>query len=252
MGIVGEEGSMRVHYLQHVPFEGPGCIADWVTAGGHTLTSTHFYRGDSPPEIRDLDWLVVMGGPMNIYEHERHPWLIEEKAFLRRVIDAGKTVIGVCLGAQLIADVLGAAVTRGAHKEIGWLPIDLTPEARRSSVLGFLPGSFPVFHWHGDTFGIPEGAVHLAESAACKNQAFLYSGRVLALQFHLESTPESVAQILAHCADDITPSRYVQTPEQMQSAGSEQYRELKTILFGILDRLPMPANAPVEGPLDGR
>ena len=231
---------MRVHYLQHVPFEGPARVAAWVAAKGHSLTSTHVYRGDALPEIDALDWLVVMGGPMNIYEHDRYPWLVDEKAFLRQVIEAGKTVIGICLGAQLIADVLGAEVIRGEHKEIGWFPIRLTPEACESTLLGFLPASLPVFHWHGDTFPIPEGAVHLAESAACKSQAFLYAGRVLGLQFHLESTPESVAQILAHCADEVVPAPYVQTPEQIQSAGTERYRELNEVLYRILDRLPTP------------
>src|SRR5271170_6697939 len=123
------EGKMRIHYFQHVPFEGLGCIAQWAAEKEHTVTATRFYLDEPAPNPGEIDWLVVMGGPMNIYEEAEYPWLAREKRFIGEAIRGGKTVIGICLGAQLIADVMGGPVTRNLEKEIGWFPIELTPEA---------------------------------------------------------------------------------------------------------------------------
>jgi GMP synthase-like glutamine amidotransferase len=229
---------MRIHCLQHVPFEGPAGIADWAASRGHPIRSTSLHAGKALPDQSDFEWLVVMGGPMGIHDETEHPWLTAEKSFLRATIDAGKTVIGVCLGAQLIADALGARVVRNAHKEIGWFPVELTAEGRASSLFGFLPERFGAFHWHGDTFEPPDGAVTLARSAGCANQAFLHRDRVLGLQFHLESTPESVSEIVRNCADEIIAGPYVQTGDRMLAATDEDYARIHDALFGILDRLP--------------
>jgi len=229
---------MRIHCLQHVPFEGPAGIADWAASRGHSLTTTRLFRETALPNQGAYDWLVVMGGPMGIYDEDEHPWLSAEKGFLRGAIDAGKTILGVCLGAQLIADALGAGVVRNAHREIGWFPIDLTEAGAGSSAFGFLPQRFEVFHWHGDTFELPSDAVHLAFSEGCRNQAFLYDKRVLGLQFHLESTPQGVRDIVANCADEIVTGRYIQSAERMLAAGEEDFRRINQALFGILDRLP--------------
>jgi GMP synthase-like glutamine amidotransferase len=229
---------MRIHCLQHVPFEGPAGIADWAVRRGHSLTSTPLFAGGTLPDRSDFDWLVVMGGPMGVHDEGAYPWLSREKGLLREAIEAGKTLVGICLGAQLIADVLGARVFRNEHKEIGWLPVELTGEGRASEIFGFLPARLPVFHWHGDTFDLPDGARHLAGSEACRNQAFLYRERVLGLQFHLESTPRSVSDIVANCADEIVPGPYVQSAERMLAATDEDFRRIHQALFGILDRLP--------------
>jgi GMP synthase-like glutamine amidotransferase len=146
--------------------------------------------------------------------------------------------VGVCLGAQLIAEALGARVHASAHKEIGWLPIEVTDQGRASGLFAFLPSRFDVFHWHGDTFDLPEGAVHLARSEGCEHQAFLHGGRVLGLQFHLESTPASVADIIANCADEIVPADYVQDAGRMLAATEGDYLRINQVLFGILDRIP--------------
>jgi len=229
---------MRIHCLQHVPFEGPFGIADWADARGHSVTVTPLYAGVPPPDPADFDWLVIMGGPMGVVDEPQFPWLVPEKALIRASIAAGKTVVGVCLGAQLIAEVLGARVYRNPEKEIGWLPIELTAAGQASAVCGFLPPSLTVFHWHGDTFDLPAGAVQLARSAACAQQAFLYGGRVLGLQFHLESTPQSVAGLCAECADELVPGPHVQTAARMLTASPAGYARLNVALFGILDRLP--------------
>ena len=193
------ESGIRIHWFQHVPFEGLGCIEQWATEKGHALSVTRFHRDEPLPRIGEIDWLVVMGGPMNIYEESEYPWLAREKQFIGQAIRSGKVVLGICLGAQLIAGFLGARVTPNAHKEIGWFPLELTPEAVASPLFDFLPHRLTAFHWHGDTFALPRGALRIARSEACENQAFLYDGRVVGLQFHLEFTPQSLAAILPNC-----------------------------------------------------
>ena len=239
---------MRIHCLQHVPFEGPFGIADWADARGHSLMVSPLYAGAVPPDPADFDWLVIMGGPMGVGDESEYPWLIQEKTLIRRSIEARKTLVGVCLVAQLIAAVLGARVYRNREKEIGWMPIELTAAGQASPVCGLLPASLPVFHWHGDTFDLPAGAVHLARSLACEQQAFLYDGRVLGLQFHLESTAESVAGICAQCADEIVPGTHVQTAARMLAAMPADYARLNAALFGILDRLPKEMGRPAPVP----
>ena len=228
---------MRIHVLQHVSFEGPARIAHWARARGHTLTVSHLYAGDPLPELDAFDRLVVMGGPMGVADEAEHSWLRPEKARIADAIAGGRSVAGVCLGAQLIAEVLGARVYRNAHKEIGWFPVQLTEAGRAEPFCEGLPEEQTVFHWHGDTFELPAGAVHLARSAACEHQAFVLDGRVLGLQFHLESTPDSVDAICTHGADEIRHDTWVQTAEQMCAASAEHYAGIYRTLEVLLDRL---------------
>ena len=203
---------MRIHWLQHADFEDLGCIAPWLAAHGHALSATRLYAGERPPPSANFDALIVMGGPMNIYQHERHPWLVPEKALIKSALDGGKRVLGICLGAQLLADVLGAPVTRNADSEIGWFPVTLTPAGRRSPLLADLPERFTAFHWHGDTYALPPAAEQLALSEACAQQAFAVDGgRVLGLQFHLEVTQANARIWFEHERPAV--ARYVQTPE---------------------------------------
>ncbi len=197
---------MRVHYLQHVPFEGVGAIGEWARSHAHTVSNSEMFRVPPPdlPQVDDPDFLIVMGGPMNIYQETEYPWLVAEKAFIASVIAAGRPVLGVCLGAQLVADVLGAPVSKGEHLEIGWYPVDLTEAGRVLPTFARFPRRFTALHWHGDTFAIPPGAVHAASSEACANQAFAYdAGRVVGLQFHLEETQESLGLLIANAGDDL-------------------------------------------------
>ncbi len=228
---------INIHYLQHVPFEGPAKIGEWALANEHKLTSTKLYEDVTLPSVNSIDWLVVMGGPMNIYEEKEYPWLVPEKKFISEAIEADKTVLGVCLGAQLIADVLGAKVYKGQHKEIGWFPLELTFEAKASKLFGGLPEQFTVFHWHGDTFDLPAGAIQLARSKGCEQQAFLYNNRVLGLQFHLESTVESVHKLVQHCKSDISEGEYVQEAELMLSESQGYTLDLHQILESLLEQL---------------
>ncbi|MCE5335807.1 MAG: type 1 glutamine amidotransferase [Desulfobacteraceae bacterium] len=205
---------MRLHYLQHVPFEGPANIAAWAGQKGWEITGSHLYRGAPLPSPDDLDWLVIMGGPMNVYEESSYPWLAAEKDFIRDSVRKGKVVIGICLGAQLISAALGGSVVRNGFKEIGWYAVELLPEARSSTPFQGLADSFVAFHWHGDACSIPPGAVMLARSKACPAQAFsMNEGRVLGLQFHLESSPESVRLLIENCGNELVPGEYIQDAE---------------------------------------
>lgn len=227
---------MRIHALQHVAFEGLAQIEAWARTKGHPVTTTRFHEDGTLPEQADFDWLVIMGGPMNIYEEDPYPWLVREKRFVREAVDVGKTVLGICLGAQLLADVLGGKVFRNPVKEIGWHPVEITESGAESGLFGFLPKRLTAFHWHGDTFHLPPGAVRTATSVGCPNQAFLFGDRVVGLQFHLESTPESIEAILANCADELVKGPYIQDAAAIR-AGMGHVSGTNAAMTGILDRL---------------
>ena len=227
---------MRIHYLQHVAFEDPAEIFNWAAARQTVMTGSRLFAGDRAPSPADFDALVVMGGPMNIYEHARYPFLVEEKRAIAEAVAAGRIVVGICLGAQLIADVLGARVQRNRWREIGWLPVRPTPAFANSPLAGLLPGAVEVFHWHGDTFDLPAGAIHLAGSTACAHQAFLYEGRVLGLQFHLETTSASARALIAHCGGEIDGGPFVQGPAAML-ADAARFARANALLYRWLDRL---------------
>ncbi|WP_269525837.1 type 1 glutamine amidotransferase [Coraliomargarita parva] len=231
---------MHILCLKHVPFEGPASIAEWALQRGHTLSECPVYEGNSLPPLEEFDLLLVMGGPMNIYEEETYPWLNTEKAFIREAIDSGKYVIGICLGGQLIADILGAAVTKGKEVEIGWLPVQRAESCPNAFKF---PEELRVFHWHGDTFGIPEGAVRLAGSPGCRNQGFLYGNRVLAWQCHLETTPASLASLTTHCGHEIRPGKYTMPVSMMQAEPASTYKRMQSVLFNLLDELSQRKSA---------
>lgn len=203
------------------------------------MSSTRFYAGDQLPRLETIDWLVVMGGPMNIYEEADYPWLKAEKMYIRQAIEAGKRVVGICLGAQLIADVLGGPVTRNVHKEIGWFPVELSPEAKRAGLGAVLPWSFDAFHWHGDTFAIPPRALPLGHSEACANQGFLFDKRVLGLQFHMEMTEAGASELILHGEDELVSDTYIQDSAAML-ADPQRFAAANHLLAQLLDYLAAP------------
>jgi GMP synthase-like glutamine amidotransferase len=231
---------MRLHSFEHVPFEDLAKIGVWAQDQGYTLSRTRFYANDNPPPLTEVDWLVVMGGPMNIYEEDRYPWLAREKAFIGDAIAQGKLVLGVCLGAQLIADVLGGPVSKNQFKEIGWLPVSLTAAAAGSPLFHDLPSEFMAFHWHGDTFQIPPGGLGTASTRGCANQAFAYTNKVVGLQFHLESTPVSVQKLITHCGDELVAGPYIQTPTEML-APEHFFLEIEKIMTKLLRNMAQQA-----------
>lgn len=227
---------MRMHVLQHVDFEDAAGIADWAAGRGHAVAATRLHAGEPLPELAAFDFLVVMGGPMNIYEHLEHPWLEQEKLFLRRAVDADKAVLGVCLGAQLLSDVLGGTVRQGVYKEIGWLPVRSTPDAYAHRLFKGFPAAYTPLHWHGDIFSIPSGAARLAESEACPHQAFALGSRIVGLQFHLETTAASLERLMANCGHELVDGAYIQTPEQLR-AGLANTEQTHRLLATLLERM---------------
>ena len=229
---------MKIHWFQHVPFEGLGAIEGWLLARGHTLTCTRFHAGETAPaDVDAFDWLIVMGGPMNIYQYRDHPWLRAEKRVIRDAVAANKRVLGVCLGAQLIADALGGKVYQNAEREIGWFPVTAVPEGE-VSVFAF-PEETPVFHWHGDTFSLPPGGVWLARSAACEHQAFAIGARVLGLQFHLEMTAAEVERLAAECSDELVPTKYVQSRAEILADSAQERPQAQALLARLLEQLEL-------------
>jgi GMP synthase-like glutamine amidotransferase len=229
---------MRLHYLQHVPFETPGAITAWAAERGHAIAGTRLFADEALPAIADFDWLFIMGGPMNVYEDGAYPWLPAEKALIDEAVTSGKVVIGICLGAQLLADVLGGRVSRNDVAEIGWFPVTLTAPGWESPVFGRLPEEFIALHWHGDTFALPEGAVHIAESAACANQAFVWGDRAFGLQFHLECTAEELADLVRECGDELTDGPWIHSADQIlgRTRDLERGQELlRALLDGIAE-----------------
>ncbi|MDX1804013.1 MAG: type 1 glutamine amidotransferase [Alcanivorax sp.] len=226
---------MRIHYLTHVPFEKLGAMEAWFQQHGDAISATRFYHGDPLPAPDELDLLVVMGGPMGADDEAQYPWMAEEKRFIRDCIDADRKILGVCLGAQLIARVLGAPVTRNPHREVGWYPVRPTT-AGRHDALGTLFAEHPeVLHWHGDTFAIPDGAVHLLCSEGCANQAFRYGERVLGLQFHLELTADNASTLCRECPEDLLPGPYVNERDSLL-ADADRFQRARQLLDQVLNR----------------
>lgn len=230
----------RIHIFQHVPYEGPGSIADWLSAQDYSFTVTRFYeKGYSFPTVEAIDALIILGGPMGVYDEWDHPWLYREKMFIEDCIDAGKKVLGICLGAQLIACCLGARVCTATQREIGWFPVTPTPECGSVPWLQQLFREQPlVFHWHGDQFDIPyDESIHVLSSQANKRQAFVKGKQVIALQFHAELTEEWLSGMLQQGAQELKAGPYIQTKAEIEehySAIGSCQRLMEAILHNWL------------------
>jgi GMP synthase-like glutamine amidotransferase len=225
---------MKVHVLQHVPFEGLGSIATWLSERDAFVQYTRFYQSPVLPDPGSIDLVIAMGGPMSVNDEGDYPWLKQEKAFIKEAVDRGLAVLGVCLGAQLIASALGAPVFANAHKEIGWFPVQAVSTG--SDTFRF-PARTTVFHWHGETFDLPPGAVRLARSAGCQNQAFQIGRTVIGLQFHLETTPATADQLIQHCRDELVAGEYIQTEQALRATPHDAYRGINRLMNDVLSYL---------------
>ena len=217
-----------------MPFEGLGSIASWAKARRAQISCTRLFADEALPSTDKIDLLVVMGGPMGVYDERDYPWLVREKEFLKQAINTGTRVLGICLGAQLIADVLGARVYPNDQKEIGWFPIEGMQTPGKIGPL--LTRAGKVFHWHGDTFDLPAGATHLAKSPACKNQAFSVGDQLLALQFHLETTRNAARALIDNCGHEIVDAPYIQPPHEILT-DQREFERVNSLMAECLDLL---------------
>ena len=206
---------MRIHFIQHVLFEHPGYLLTWAKQQNHSVSTSYIYESMTLPASDDFDMLIIMGGPMGAYEEDKYDWLKKEKQFVAAAINAGKKVLGICLGCQVIANVLGANVYPHTQKEIGWWPVYKVAENKTHPLLKNLPDTFTTFHWHGDTFDLPKEATHLFYSDACAHQGFLYKNHVAGLQFHAEVQDDLLHDMTENDKAQLIPSAYVQSEDEI-------------------------------------
>lgn len=233
-----------VHCFQHSDTVRPLSVADWARARGHELRVVRVDL-EPLPSAGDIGHLVVLGGAMNTDQQEEHPWLAAERALLRELVSSTHArILGICLGSQLLAEALGATVSRARVREVGWQRVQLTDAGRECAVFGVLPESFDVFEWHGDEWELPDGAEHVVTSAGCPWQAFTVGSRITAVQFHPEFTYERVAEMAAASGpEEFAGPGHVQQPAEFLDR-PERFDELQERCFGLLDRaLAIPVRA---------
>ena len=221
---------METYIFQHVAFEGPGAILPYLESKGHHVHLVKLYAGDSVPSSLDVDFAVLMGGPMSALEEDKYPFMAEEKQLCRELFAAEKPVLGICLGAQIMANAFFAQIRQNPEKEIGFYPVTFENGLTVNA-----------FHWHGETFDIPEYAESIAYSEACRNQGFKI-GRSLGLQFHLETTEDSLNSLLENGAEELeqalsAKAKYVQSKAQILETAKTALPELNAALSELLDAM---------------
>lgn len=228
---------MTLMCFQHSPLEGPSLIKDWAQSRGHDLRIHPWHANGSAPYRGGWDALVVLGGPMAVYERDRYSWIKEEQRLIRQTLDQGKQVLGICLGAQLLADVLGGRVYPQGHHEIGWFPLFHQKHALDEFLLHDLIEEQPMaLHWHGDCFDLPPGCHHLASSEACPNQAFVYERQALGLQFHWEFSRQTLQDMLDNEGLLMPQGPYVQSPARILQQTEALIPGTRMALERLLDR----------------
>ncbi len=223
---------MKIHWIQHVPFESLGNIEEWAIQHNHSLSCTQQFNNESLPGMNDFDMLIIMGGPMGVYDTEQYPWLATELDFIKEAIESNKPVLGICLGSQFIAAALGAKVYPGTVKEIGWFPIQVFNQ----EILQFEQKDPVVFHWHGDTFDLPEGAQLLASTQEVPHQAYIYK-KTIGLQFHIEQTETTIVEMLQNCGEELNENGTKMQDVESIINTKEYFSTNKKVMFKVLDFL---------------
>lgn len=236
---------MRALVLQHIAVEGPGRLAPFLEHRGWRLETVALYAGAQLPEQpAAYQAIIVMGGPMGVYDDAVYPFLRQEHDFLQQAITQDVPLLGICLGSQLLAKALGARVYRNPQQEIGWYPVDLTPAGLADPLFAGVTSPVRVFQWHGDAFELPAGATALASSPLCTHQAFRYGNRVYGLLFHLELTPEMIHGWLETFRDELAGVRGTIAPERIVADMPryvEPYQQVSTQVFtNLVERLWTP------------
>ena len=209
--------TLSVLVFQHDPHDGPGYLGEALLQRGARLTIIRLDEDEAVPDPSAYDMLLVMGGVMNVYQEDKYPWLVEETHAISRAVEAGKAVLGVCLGGQLLAKALGAQVHLGAATEIGLTPITLTEAGKSDPLFEDLP-ELEAVEWHDDTFDIPSGAVVLARSEGCAHQAFRFGPCAYGLQFHPEVSPMMLAEWIKEAGEPIDRSSFRRAIENRAGA----------------------------------
>ena len=202
---------MKLHLLEHDPIDlSDTNMISWAKAKGYPIEQTYVCNHEKLPALDDFDWLMVMGGSPHVWEEDSLAWLAPEKEFIAAALDRNKIILGVCFGAQLVAEALGGAVYQNDHEEIGWHEVTLTPDGRNSFLFGNIPETFITFHWHSDHFSLPPGCTRLASSEPTPNQAFIMQDRpVAALQFHPEYSRNMVDRFAREWGHEWNPGPFV-------------------------------------------
>jgi len=225
---------MKIICLTHANFELPGIIEPWAIENGHEFAIKMSYKGDTLPSADNIDCLIVMGGPQDAGDWNKFPYLEGEAKLIKEVIDQNKTVIGFCLGAQLIGEALNAATERSPEKEVGVYPITFTKEGMEDQIFSGFSETIDAIHWHGDMPGMPKDAVLLAGSEGCPRQIIRFKPSVYGFQCHMEMTKKNIEGMIEACPDDLKPSKYVQNADDLLE---KDYDAINANLVKILNRL---------------
>lgn len=231
---------MKLHIIMHESFESPAAIEIWAKKNGHNMKYTKLYEGNTLPDECDFDFLIVMGGPQSpatTIEECPHFNAKKEIAFIKKAIDQGKIVFGVCLGAQLIGEALGACFDHSPNREIGVFPLTLTEDGKQDPIIGNFPVTFDVGHWHGDMPGLTPESKVLATSAGCPRQIIRYAPRIYGFQCHFEFTSAAIEDMIQNNAHELEQYKelpYIETDEQLRA---HDFREVNAKLFQFLDHL---------------
>src|SRR5665213_4041521 len=225
----------KVTCFQHIDCEGPGTLFNVLKSRNIRIETIKTYKGDAVAENLG-DGLIVLGGPMGVYEEKKFPWMTLELNAIREFLKKGKPILGICLGSQMLAYAAGAQVFRGAIPEVGWYPIQLTPEGHFDSLFLGFPPEFNAFHWHGDTFTLPPQAIRLAGSHYYPNQIFKVGQNAFGFQCHLEVTEEMVKSWAALYAKELTPQGGPVRPERISDHLSENIHQLEGLAEKVFAR----------------
>ena len=229
---------MRLHLLHHDVVDTSGTnISRWAENKGYAIEHTYLCNNEALPAMEAFDWLIVMGGSQHAWEEDIYPWLSAEKKFIAQALEDKKIILGICFGAQLLAETLGAEVFINPHNEIGWHEVTLTPEGQRSYLFQNVPEQFITFHWHADHFALPPGCTRLAYSEATENQAYICrERRIVGIQFHPEYPLESVKYFVQEFGDMMQNGPYVAGKEKTLSQ-TDQIPETYGLMAAILDNI---------------
>lgn len=230
---------MNILCISHATFEKLGYIETWANKNNHVIRKVNPFRGETLPKIDDFDFIIIMGGPQSTMQMENDPYLLDEIKLIKEAIRQEKRILGVCLGAQLVAEALGAKTEPSPHREVGMYLVELLDDAKHDPVFRHFPHKFEVMHWHSDMPGMPEGASLLAKSEGCPRQAFRYGDRIYGFQFHFEMTKSLLHGMVENCLSDIIEKgKYVRpVKEILETDCSEINLKLESVL-NYLANLP--------------